>query len=318
MDRVPEEPDEETAAAMAQEVLPEAVRVARFPTGLMHFVFEVISSQGQAIVVRASRREDAAVAAGALTWSALLRPLGVPLPQVLYADVTMARHPFPFVILERFPGRDLGAVVDRLTSDQMRTIAGRLAAVQTIVAGLPAGGGYGFARRLEGPFPHTSWTASVAALLGRSRRRIRAAGVVGEHHVDRVEAAAGGLAGYFAGVQATPFLHDITTKNVMIDGGQLTDIVDVDDLCFGDPLFLVGLIRVALAANGHATTYADAWVDAVRPGRDQYAALDFYTGLFSLDFMAELGHRFNRTEAAPIDPAHVARLEGLLDRYLVG
>ena len=48
----------------------------------------------------------------------------------------------------------------------------------------------------------------------------------------------------------------------------------------------------------------------------QSSALDFYTALFCLDFMGELGHRFNRPEAEPVDRAYVERLQGLLDRYL--
>jgi aminoglycoside phosphotransferase (APT) family kinase protein len=310
------EPDEITATAMAEEVLAGPLRVARFPTGLRHFVFEAASDRGEGVVVRISRRENAALARASLYWSGWLRPLGVPLPKILHADMTMVRHPFPFVILERLAGRDLGFVVDRLSRDELHGLARCLADLQAIVTGLPPGRGYGFAPHLEGPFPHDSWQGSIAASLSRSRKRIREAGVVSERPIDRVETAADSLAPYLAGVQPTPFLHDITTKNVIIDGARLSGIVDVDDLCFGDPLFLVGLIRMALLANGHGAAYAEAWADVLRPDKEERAALDFYTALFCVDFMAELGHRFNRAEAAPVEKVYVERLQGLLDRYL--
>jgi hypothetical protein len=36
-------------------------------------------------------------------------------------------------------------------------------------------------------------------------------------------------------IRATPFLHDTTTKNVIVThDGVVSGIVDVDDLCFGD------------------------------------------------------------------------------------
>jgi aminoglycoside phosphotransferase (APT) family kinase protein len=39
-----------------------------------------------------------------------------------------------------------------------------------------------------------------------------------------------------------PFLHDTTTKNVIVTpGGTFSGIVDVDDLCFGDPRYVVAL-----------------------------------------------------------------------------
>ena len=301
---------------MAEEVLAKPARVERFPTGLKHFVFEATSGWGDAVVVRISRREDVGVALDSVYWSDRLRPLGVPLPKLLYADMSMARHPFPFVILERLPGRDLGYVVDRLAHDELCSLARRLADVLAIVTDLPPGRGYGFAPRMDGPFPDDSWKGSVAALLSGSRKRIRDADIVSEHHADRVETVLDSFTTYFAGVQPTPFLHDITTKNVIIDGSRLSGIVDVDDLCFGDPLFLVGLIRMALEGSGNSTVYADAWVDVLRPDDERRAALDFYTALFCLTFMSELGRRFNRAKAEPFEKAYVERLQGILDRYL--
>ena len=37
-------------------------------------------------------------------------------------------------------------------------------------------------------------------------------------------------------VPPLPFLDDLTTKNVLVDGGRLSGVVDVDVVCFGDPL----------------------------------------------------------------------------------
>ena len=102
----------------------------------------------------------------------------------------------------------------------------------------------------------------------------------------------------------------------MIEGACLTGIVDVDDLCFGDPLFLVGLIRVALLANAHSPAYANAWIDVLRPNREEREALNFYTAMFCLDFMGELGHTFHRAESAPVEKAYVERLKGLLNCHL--
>ena len=309
-------PIEETIAAMAREILTDVGRVTRFPTGLKHFVFEAASAQGRAIVVRASRREDVGVVRDSVYWSDRLRPQGVPLPKLLFADVTMARHPYPFVILERLPGRDLHFVIGDLSHKTLRDLASRLSTVQAIVADLPLGHGYGFSPRIEGPFPHASWSDVVAGSLARSRKRICDVGIASELRADRIETASNRLMDYFASVQPVPFLHDITTKNVIIEGTRLTGIVDVDDLCFGDPLFLVGLIRVALLANGHGLEYADAWVDVLRPHREQREALDFYTALFCLDFISEVGHSFNRAQPAPVERTYIERLEKLIDCHL--
>ncbi len=301
---------------MAGEVLARVRRAERYPTGLMHFVFEATNDRGQSVVVRASRREDVGVAQNSIYWSERLRPLGVPMPELLHADVTMERHRFPFIVLQRLPGRDLKFVVDDLSPTEMHRLAARLVEVQAAVTGLGNGRGFGFTPRMEGPYPHGNWRGCVDGALARSRKRIGKAGMVSEHYVDMVEAAAANLDHYFDHVQATPFLHDITTKNVLIDEGQLTGIVDVDDLCFGDPLFLLALIRVALLGNGHRSDYIDIWLDILRLDDEQTAALNFYTASFCLDFLSEIGHSFNRDQPVPAETERVERLQDLLVRHL--
>ncbi len=303
------EPTEQDAVVIAGEVLGGTVEAAkRFPTGSSHYVYDVRLAGGRRAVVRMSRPENIEAARGSVYWSAMLRPKGVPLPELLHVDLSMARHPFPLVVLERLAGDDLGTVYDRLSRRELRNLAQRLAAVQDIVTALPRGRAFGYAPSYEGPFPHAGWREVVAASFSRSRRRIRAAGVVDEGAVDAAEAAAERFAGYLDRVQPVPFLHDITTKNVIVDAGRLSGIVDVDDLCFGDPLLLLALIRMALLAHGHDQAYVEEWLDIVRPDAAQRAALDLYTLQYCVDFMGELGQRFNRAEAAAVDTAYLARL----------
>ena len=245
------DPTPEDAATIAADVLgARAATVARFPTGRAHFVYDAQLVDGRRVVIRISRRDDLEAARGALYWSSLLRPKGVPLPALLHSDLSLTRHAFPVLVLERLPGDDLGIVYERLGRRELRALAERLASIQTIVTALPLGRGYGYARNYDGEFPHARWGDVVAASFVRSRARIRAAAVIDERVVDAVEAAAERFARYFARIAPVPFLHDITTKNVIVHEGRLSGIVDVDDLCFGDPLLLVALIRMALLAHG--------------------------------------------------------------------
>jgi hypothetical protein len=305
----PSDPQPRDAAAVAAEVLgAPAASVRRFPTGLAHFVYDVRLADGRSAVIRMSRRADLAAARGAVYWSSLLRPIGVPPPALLHSDLSLARWPFPLLVLERLSGDDLGIVYRQLGRGELRSLAERLAAVQAIVAALPPGGGYGFAPSLEGPFAQPRWADVVAALLARSRMRIRNAGVVDEGLADPIERAVERLTGYFAGIAPVPFLHDITIKNVIVQAGQLSGIVDVDDLCFGDPLLLIALIRMALLADDLDPFYVEQWIEIVRPDAGQAAAIDLYTALYCLDFIGELGQRFNRPAPEPVDAARLERL----------
>jgi aminoglycoside phosphotransferase len=64
--------------------------------------------------------------AGAVYLSRLLRPRGVPLPAILAEDVEAK---FPWLLLQRLPGTDLGEAMSGLTEDQLDAIAAKVAQV---------------------------------------------------------------------------------------------------------------------------------------------------------------------------------------------
>jgi len=86
----------------------EPVEVRRFLTGLCHHVFSVTTSDRQKYVVRIGTPSTKRFLAGGIYWNKLLRPIGVPLPRMLAADLEPSEIRFPFVVLEQLPGSDLG------------------------------------------------------------------------------------------------------------------------------------------------------------------------------------------------------------------
>jgi aminoglycoside phosphotransferase len=84
--------------------LPETV--SRFTTGARHYVYEAKFASRQPVVVRIGSATAHSEIGGAIYLSELLRPRGVPLPAILAEDVQSG---FPWLVLERLPGTDLGA-----------------------------------------------------------------------------------------------------------------------------------------------------------------------------------------------------------------
>jgi hypothetical protein len=64
-----------------------------------------------------------------------------------------------------------------------------------------------------------------------------------------------------ARIPSHAFLDDTTTKHVIVDAGKLSGIVDVDVVCFGDPLFTTVLAQMALLNKGHDLDYIVFWSD---------------------------------------------------------
>ena len=136
--------------------------------------------------------------------------------------------------------------------------------------------------------------------------------------VDRLERWMPTFDQSFAQVTPTPFLPDATTKNVIVYAGRLSGIVDVDTVCFGDPLRTVGLTRMALLSMGAATEYIDFWTAAMGMREDRQEILDFYTATFCVDFLGEIGHAFNRNAPEPVATARQERLLTILSTLIPG
>lgn len=305
-------PTPDDALRIVQTILrKDACSIARLPTGLCHHVYDVVLADGQHVVARLASSASAAELRGGIYWSQRLRPSGIPLPRMLACDPDGQLLGIPCMILERLPGTDLGHAYPTLTPDQKRSIALELAHVQGLVRQLPPGAGYGYTTGPQ-PAPHRTWSAVVAAQNQRSRDWLIQVGQISTDIVDRVDAACDDLASYLAQVAPTPFLDDTTTKNVLIHDGHLSGIVDVDEVCYGDPLFTVALTRASLLASGHDTLYTDAWCEALNLSPQQHLPLDLYTAVFLVTFISEQGMQFNKARPTPIDWPFVERARQLI------
>jgi aminoglycoside phosphotransferase (APT) family kinase protein len=300
------QPGPEHAVDIVSATLGETpVGLTSFQTGLHHYVYEATFAARPPVVVRIAKPSERGAMAGALHLSRLLRPAGVPLPEVLAADVNAD---CPWLLLERLAGTDLGAVARSLTDQQLASIAARVAQAQAVAAKIDSAGRYGYAVRPE-QAPFDSWPRVLEASIARSRARILAAGLFDPKHVERLEQALDAHRADVATVAATPFLHDATTKNVIVSPeGALSGIVDVDDLCFGDPRYPAALTLASLLASGGPQQYVWYWQEAA--GWPADAAFDLYVAVFLLDFMAEHGHHFNGNMRAS-DAGERQRLEAL-------
>jgi len=291
-------------AAAAVGCVPVSVR--RFPTGARHYVFDVSFTDRTPVVVRVGGRSAQSDMAGAVHLSDVLRPRGVRLPAILASDVRAA---FPWMVLERLEGTDLGAVIGGLLDERLDRIAAAVAQAQAITArAIAANGGsagrYGYAVRPEQASCH-AWSDVLEASLGRSRRRIASAGLFDVGLVDVAQGALAAMRDQVDRIASIPFLHDTTTKNVIVTaGGAFSGIVDVDDLCFGDPRYPAALTLAALMAYGGPARYVAAWLRHAEQPDDRVFRL--YVALFLLDLMAEHGQTFNGNERASTPSARAA------------
>jgi aminoglycoside phosphotransferase (APT) family kinase protein len=302
-------PSSEWAAAAAAKALGSpAVEVRRFTTGSAHFVFEVACAGGRKVVVRAGPEANRAALSGSARLYRLLHPLGAPLAEILAEDLD---HRFPYLVLERLPGADFGHVIRGLDDAALERVAARVAQAQAIVAATPTAGRYGYAVEPSSA-PFATWSRVLDANLARSRQRLAETGLFGLENVEKVAELVLHARDELDAFAPTPFLHDTTTKNVIVTpDGSFSGIVDVDDLCFGDPRYVVALTEASLSAFGGSRRYVRHWLKIARFEDDRIFRL--YVSLFLVDFMSEYGQVFNGNQK-PLSPeTHRRLLEAFAD-----
>lgn len=285
----------------------------RMLTGLCHHVFSVTTSDEQKLVVRVGTPATKRLLEGGIYWNQVLRPIGVPLPKMLATGLEPREIRFPFAILERMPGTDLGLIYPTLSSPEKLAIVSGLVRIQKEVSALPEASSFGYAYSYSEPPEHQSWVGVVLAILQRARQRMSSSDHPGFSYLERATQILGRHESYFAAIRPVAFLDDTTTKNVLVDQGRLGGVVDVDQLCFGDPLLTVGLTQTALLGEAFNVEYIDHWMNLLELGRLQRKIVQAYTLLFCVDFMSELGRQFNRDETPEFDAARFAHLESVFE-----
>jgi|SRR5271155_823343 len=305
------EPNANLAAAIATRALGCApITVRRFTAGMRHHVFEIAFPDRPPVAVRICDQSARADIAGAIHLSELLRPRGVRLPEILAVDI---QAELPWLLLERLPGTDLGIVISRLTEGQLDGIAHDVARAQAITAATGSAGRYGYAARAE-QAPQTAWSQVLDNNLARSRQRLASTGLFDVALVDLVQAEVTARRAEIDAIAPTPFLHDTTTRNVIVTAaGTFSGMVDVDDLCFGDPRYPAALTLAVLMAHGDPESYVSAWLRHATQADDRIFRL--YVSLFLLDLMSEHGQAFNGNER-PSTPDARAALRRAFERNL--
>ena len=286
------------------------VRVRRFSTGSGHYVFEASGEDGPPIVIRMGLPTQRAEMAHGIQLDERLARLGVPLPTLIASGLEGA---FPWVAMERFAGTDLGDVMHGLADHQLADIAMAVASAQTATLAFGSEGRYGYSATAA-TAPHARWDQVVDASVARSRQRILTAGLFDPALADAAAAAVDAWRAPLQAQPARPFLHDTTTRNVIVTAdGRFSGIVDVDDLCFGDPRWAPGLTMAALIAHRGPVAYVDHWLRAAGHADDGLFRL--YVAVFLLDLMAEHGLYFNGNET-PSQPEDRQRMRAAFEAAL--
>jgi aminoglycoside phosphotransferase (APT) family kinase protein len=91
---------------------------------------------------------------------------------------------------------------------------------------------------------------------------------------------------YFLGIKPTCFLDGLTTKNVIVQHGELRGLVDFDVVCYGDPIYWLALTRAAVLVDvgDPGVPYLEALEQLWNMDETEQEALRIYTAIHVMNF----------------------------------
>lgn len=214
----------------------------------------------------------------------ILGHLGLPVPRVIATNLTKKHYPFAYMLLEKIPGHDLRYELCNMTHSQMTRVAKQIVFFQRQIATLPISKGYGYAPIGE-QGPLSSWFDLIHLEMNRVTNSVNIP-ILAEWKV-RLNHLLRKYKSYLEQVQPTCFLDNVTTKNVIVLDGELQGLIDFDCVCYGDPLWTVGLTKTAIVSDigTESLFYIDELCRIGQLTIEQHRVVNLYAAVHALDFI---------------------------------
>jgi len=297
---------EEYARIIIEDTLRKSVTaIKRFPTGLTHYVFDVVTKENVPYVVRIARPERRFEFERGIYWQERLESIGIPLPKIYHKGIV---NNHPYAVYERVPGSDLENVYSSLSTQEKRDIANTVAELQQKVHLL----GRQHFDNID------CWVDVIYAIVKRTEREILATGAGNnqKQYIDRVYQKIQENMSYFSTVEPVAFLYDLNVRNVIVKDSEVTGIIDVDALWFGDPLLAIGRGKTILLTMQQDTDFISHWCQYLNLSDFQLKIVDFYALLYSVRFMGTVGQKLNGNYSLQTDPNSAHLLSKIADDIL--
>lgn len=278
-------PNEQITSSVVHSMTGEQVLSAtRLATGDQNFVYAVKTTAAE-YVLRLTDISHKYKFQSSIAWQKMLIPLGVPLAEFINSDLEGKYSPFPALLMMRLPGDDLINVYQKLTNVEKNKLANEMVRIQSLCAGLPDGPGYGILDSYDVIPTEKTWYEFLTKRLELYKEHITQNAVFNPVMVTQVLNVAQQMKENFSIIRPTPFLWDASERNVLIHDSKIAGIVDVDEICFGDPLLVIALTSTCLELEGLDTIYTDYWAAALNLDKSAQDRLDFYKLFYSIAFM---------------------------------
>jgi aminoglycoside phosphotransferase (APT) family kinase protein len=295
---------EEYARVIVEEKLGKtASKIRQFPTGLSHYVFDVSTTDGFSCVVRIARPQRITEFKCGIKWHKIIEEVGVRLPQIFEVGKLNGHY---FAVYERLEGNDLENVYPLLSIREKETIAEAVAEICWKIASIDR-------KCFAKIYP---WHDFLQSIVSRSEREILSHGLCNPKYIGLVREELKKQTEYFQAFKPVTFLYDLSVRNVIVDNGIVTGIIDVDDVWFGDPLLAIGRGKTILMAMRQDFEFIRHWCEYIKLSNHEMKIIELYSLLYCLRFMGTIGTKLNGNASIQTNPENARLFEQMADKIL--
>lgn len=242
------------------------------------------------------------------------KALGIQVPDILAEDYSKILIPFSYQVLSKIEGEDLGQVIEKLSDRQLKDLAKEIAEIFNKVKMIPSSDKFGVIWGGGDDEISDTWTERMKIWIEESKERGLSTGVMDDEIAAIAENLYERFQAYFASIKPTTYYGDICSKNVMINNGVFSGLVDLDGLTQGDPLEAIARIKLSWYGTRYGDIYSTAIMDELGLDQEQRSLVTVYALLNQISWACENGIQFNQNTKAEVDEQKKRRDQALIKR----
>jgi RimJ/RimL family protein N-acetyltransferase/aminoglycoside phosphotransferase (APT) family kinase protein len=272
--------------------------IRRMVIGICNEVYEV-GLDDKEIIVRLSYFDKYLM--GSRDHIPKLKTLGIKVPEILLEDYVRDLIPMSYQIQTKIEGKDLGQIIETLSTEQLKSIAKEVANIFSKVRTIPSSDKFGVIWGGGDNELSDTWTERMKIWIEESKQRGKSTGVMDSEMEDLANSLYESYRPYFSSIKPTTYYGDISSKNIMIHNGAFNGLVDLDGLTQGDPLEAVGRIKLAWYGADFGAFYTKTIMEELRLNMEQRKLVIVYALINKISWVCENGIQFNQNTNAVID-----------------
>lgn len=267
---------------------PQAIE--RIAIGISNEVYDV-TLKNKSVIARLSSTDK--YLRGSHVHIPEFKALNIKVPDLLAEDYTQSHIPLCYQIQSKIEGQDLGIVIQTLTQTQLIALAKEVADIFRKVKTLPVTNQFGLILGGDNDLSN-SWSERMKIWIEESIVRGSETGVMDEEISQIAHRLYDKYQSYFNTVKPTMYYGDICSKNVMIYHGKFNGLVDLDGLTQGDPLEVLGRIKLSWHKTPYGELYVNTIMQELNLNKQQKQTVIMYALLNQISWACENGIQFNQ------------------------